>query len=72
MKKVRRLPWSVKYTILAVLSIIFVSPAAYSQGPDASELIKDGTLNVPYTLSDGTVLPSPEALPGCAVIRTTL
>ena len=61
MKKVRRLPWSVKYTILAVLSIIFVSPAAYSQGPDASELIKDGTLNVPYTLSDGTVLPSPEA-----------
>ena len=61
MKKVWRLPWSVKYTILAVLSIIFVSPAAYSQGPDASELIKDGTLNVPYTLSDGTVLPSPEA-----------
>ena len=61
MKKVRRLPWSVKYTILAVLSIIFVSPAAYSQGPAASELIKDGTLNVPYTLSDGTVLPSPEA-----------
>ena len=47
MKKVWRLPWSVKYTILAVLSIIFVSPAAYSQGPDASELIKDGTLNVP-------------------------
>ena len=61
MKKVRHLPWSVKYTILAVLSIIFVSPAAYSQGTDASELIKDGTLNVPYTLSDGTVLPSPEA-----------
>ena len=61
MKKVRRLPWSVKYTILAVLSIIFVSPAAYSQGPDASELINNGTLNVPYTLSDGTVLPSPEA-----------
>lgn len=61
MKKVRHLPWSVKYTILAVLSIIFVSPAAYSQGPAASELIKDGTLNVPYTLSDGTVLPSPEA-----------
>ena len=61
MKKVRHLPWSVKYTILAVLSIIFVSPAAYSQGPDASELINNGTLNVPYTLSDGTVLPSPEA-----------
>lgn len=61
MKKVRHLPWYVKYTILAVLSIIFVSPAAYSQGPAASELIKDGTLNVPYTLSDGTVLPSPEA-----------
>ena len=61
MKKVRHLPWSVKYTILAVLSIIFVSPAAYSQNPSASELIKDGTLNVPYTLSDGTVLPSPEA-----------
>ena len=61
MKKVWRLPWSVKYTILAVLSIIFVSPAAYSQGPDASELINNGTLNVPYTLSDGTVLPSPEA-----------
>ncbi len=32
MKKVRRLPWSVKYTILAVLSIIFVSPAAYFAG----------------------------------------
>ena len=61
MKKVRRLPWSVKYTILAVLSIIYVSPAAYSQGTDAFELIKNGTLNVPYTLSDGTVLPSPEA-----------
>ncbi len=61
MKKVRHLPWYIKYTILAVLSIIFVSPAAYSQGPAASELIKDGTLNVPYTLSDGTVLPSPEA-----------
>ena len=61
MKKVRHLPWYVKHTILAVLSIIFVSPAAYSQGPAASELIKDGTLNVPYTLSDGTVLPSPEA-----------
>ena len=61
MKKVRHLPWSVKYSILAVLSIIFVSPAAYSQGPDASELINNGTLNVPYTLSDGTVLPSPEA-----------
>jgi YD repeat-containing protein len=61
MKKVRHLPWYVKRTILAVLSIIFVSPAAYSQGPAASELIKDGTLNVPYTLSDGTVLPSPEA-----------
>ena len=50
MKKVRHLPWYVKRTILAVLSIIFVSPAAYSQGPAASELIKDGT-----------VLPSPEA-----------
>ena len=61
MKKVRHLPWYVKRTILAVLSIIFVSPAAYSQNPSASELIKDGTLNVPYTLSDGTVLPSPEA-----------
>ena len=61
MKNVRRLPWYVKHTILAVLSIIFVSPAAYSQGTDASELIKNGTLNVPYTLSDGTVLPSPEA-----------
>ena len=61
MKKVRHLPWYVKHTILAVLSIIFVSPAAYSQKPTASELIKDGTLNVPYTLSDGTVLPSPEA-----------
>ena len=61
MKKVRHLPWSVKYTILAVLSIIFVSPAAYSQKPTPSELINNGTLNVPYTLSDGTVLPSPEA-----------
>lgn len=61
MKKVRHLPWSVKYTILAVLSIIFVSPAAYSQNPTPSELINNGTLNVPYTLSDGTVLPSPEA-----------
>lgn len=61
MKKVRHLPWYVKHTILAVLSIIFVSHAAYSQNPSASELIKDGTLNVPYTLSDGTVLPSPEA-----------
>ena len=61
MKKVRHLPWYVKYTILAVLSIIFVSPAAYSQNPSASELINNGTLNVPYTLSDGTVLPSPEA-----------
>ena len=30
MKKVRHLPWYVKHTILAVLSIIFVSPAAYS------------------------------------------
>ena len=61
MKKVRDLPWYVKYTILAVLSIIFVSPAAYSQKPTPSELIDNGTLNVPYTLSDGTVLPSPEA-----------
>lgn len=61
MKNVRHLPWSVKYTILAVLSIIFVSPAAYSQNPTPSELIDNGTLNVPYTLSDGTVLPSPEA-----------
>lgn len=61
MKNVRHLPWYVKHTILAVLSIIFVSPAAYSQGTDASELINNGTLNVPYTLSDGTVLPSPEA-----------
>ena len=61
MKKVRHLPWSVKYTILAVLSIIFVSPAAYLQKPTPSELINNGTLNVPYTLSDGTVLPSPEA-----------
>lgn len=61
MKKVRHLPWYIKHTILAVLSIMFVSPAAYSQGTAASELIKDGTLNVPYTLSDGTVLPSPEA-----------
>ena len=61
MKKVRHLPWYVKYTILAVLSIIFVSPAAYSQNPTPSELINNGTLNVPYTLSDGTVLPSPEA-----------
>ena len=32
MKKVWRLPWYVKHTILAVLSIIFVSPAAYSAG----------------------------------------
>ena len=61
MKKVRHLPWSVKHTILAVLSIIFVSPAAYSQKPTPSELVDNGTLNVPYTLSDGTVLPSPEA-----------
>lgn len=70
MKKVWRLPWSVKYTILAVLSIIFVSPAAYSQNPSASELIKDGTLNVPYTLSDGTCCLR-QKLPGCAVIWTT-
>ena len=61
MKKVRHLPWYVKYTIFAVLYIIFVSPAAYSQKPTPSELINNGTLNVPYTLSDGTVLPSPEA-----------
>ena len=61
MKKVRHLPWYVKYTILAVLSIIFVSPAAYSQKPTPSELVDNSTLNVPYTLSDGTVLPSPEA-----------
>ena len=61
MKKVRDLPWYVKHTILAVLSIIFVSPAAYSQKPTPSELVDNGTLNVPYTLSDGTVLPSPEA-----------
>ena len=61
MKKVRRLSWYVKHTILAVLSIIFVSPAAYSQKPTPSELVDNGTLNVPYTLSDGTVLPSPEA-----------
>ena len=61
MKKVRHLPWYVKYTIFAVLYIIFVSPAAYSQNPTPSELINNGTLNVPYTLSDGTVLPSPEA-----------
>lgn len=60
MKKVSRYIWSVKHIILAVLSVIFVSAAAYSQN-SATDLINEGTLKVPYTLSDGTVLPSPEA-----------
>ena len=60
MKKVLRYIWSVKHIILAVLSVIFVSAAAYAQN-SATDLINEGTLKVPYTLSDGTVLPSPEA-----------
>ena len=60
MKKFSRYIWSVKHIILAVLSVIFVSAAAYAQN-SATDLINEGTLKVPYTLSDGTVLPSPEA-----------
>ena len=54
MKKVLRYIWSVKHIILAVLSVIFVSAAAYAQN-SATDLINEGTLKVPYTLSDGTV-----------------